>query len=113
MSYDLELGVKTENGNFVLTYVQPEYSSPTYNHGVIFRKSMGWNFTQSKEYRVDKVLDKILKGINELTYFPDKYKKYEPDNGWGSVEGALKDLLSLEQAIKDSDASLDELYVRW
>ena len=113
MSYDLELGVKTENRNFILTLVQPEYSSPTYNLGEMFRKSMGWNFKQGKEYRVDKVLDKILKGINELTYFPEKYKKYEPDNGWGSVEGALGDLLSLAQAIKDSDVALDELYVRW
>ena len=42
-----------------------------------------------------------------------KYTEYEPDNGWGSVEGALKDLSSLAQAIKNSDASLDELYVRW
>lgn len=113
MSYDLELGVKTENGNFVLTRVQPEYSSPTYNLGEMFRKSMGWDFKQGKEYRVDKVLDKIFKGINELTYFPEKYKKYEPDNGWGSVETALRDLLSLAQAIADSDVAIDELYVRW
>ena len=37
MSYDLELGVKTENGNFVLTRIQPEYANPTYNLGRIFR----------------------------------------------------------------------------
>ena len=113
MSYDLELGVKTGSGDFVLTRIQPEHSSPTYNLGEMFRKSMGWNFKQGKEYRVDKVLDKILKGINELTYFPEKYKKYEPDNGWGSVSGALEDLESLAKAIKYSDVALDELYVRW
>lgn len=113
MSYDLRLCVKTERGNFVLTYCQPEYASPTYNLGKIFRESMGWNFKQGKEYRVDKVLDQILKGINELTHFPGKYKKYEPDNGWGSVEDALKALLSLARAIEDSDIALDELYVRW
>ena len=113
MSYDLRLCVKTERGNFVLTYVQPEYASPTYNLGKIFRESMGWDFEQGKEYRVDNVINKIVKGIGELTYFPERYKKYEPDNGWGSVEGALEDLLSLARAIEDSDIALDELYVRW
>lgn len=113
MSYDLELGVKTENGNFVPTRVQPEYSSPTYNLGEMFRKSTGWDFEQGKEYRVDKVLDKVFKGIYELMHFPDEYKKYEPRNGWGSVEGAFRDLLSLAKAIEDSDVPLDELYVRW
>ena len=109
MSYDLELCVKTENGNFVLTRIQPEYANPTYNLGKMFRESTGWNFEQGKEYRVDKVLDQILKGINEPTYLPGKYKKYEPDNGWGSVEDALKALLSLARAIEDSDVSIDEL----
>ena len=45
MSYDLEILVKIENGDYICI-IEPEYSSPTYNLGTMFRKVMKWDFKQ-------------------------------------------------------------------
>ena len=37
MSYDLEILVKIENGDYICI-AEPKYSSPTYNLGTMFRK---------------------------------------------------------------------------
>ena len=39
MSYDLEILAKIENGQYI-RIAEPRYSSPTYNLGKMFRKSL-------------------------------------------------------------------------
>ena len=99
MSYDLRIGVKVEGTDIIAVIAEPERHSPTYNLGEMFRKCTGWDFNQSEWYRVSEVYPKIQRGLSELIAYPEKYRKYEPDNGWGSVESAVEALRSLKECI--------------
>ena len=35
------------------------------------------------------IVDYLYFGWKELTRYPEKYKKYNPENGWGSYEGLV------------------------
>lgn len=99
MSYDIRFGVKVQTdgilGDFWAVIGQPDYDSPTYNLREIFAKSMNWDYQQGKWYKVVDVLPKIQNGITELTLYPKKYKRLEPDNGWGTIESAIKCMRSI------------------
>lgn len=129
MSYDIRLAVEVagapvnEDGEPLYAVIgTPEYDSPTYNLGDMFRACTGWDFKQGKFYRVSEVLPLIEKGIHELRFNGRAYKKYEPDNGWGSVGSALEALESMLESIERNgpgnhwswnDIPLDCLYIAW
>lgn len=59
MSYDIRLAVRVEgapvneDGEPLYAVIgTPEYDSPTYNLGDMFRACTGWDFKQGKFYRV-------------------------------------------------------------
>lgn len=123
MSYDIRLGVKVADaGGLFAVIAEPELSSPTYNLRNMFVACMGWDYAQSKWYNVADVLPNIRHGIAELQERPDKYRKYNASNGWGTVKDALDALKSLYQCILDNSAEasrtwneipLDMMYMRW
>lgn len=115
MSYDLEVLVKVYGDGGYARIAQPEYSSPTYNLGEMFRAAMGWDFKQGVEYKCIDIMDNINNGINELKCFPYNYTKYEPENKWGTVESAIRDLESLRDCIYEAAEHIpaEYLYVRW
>lgn len=123
MSYDIRLGVKVEGLDVIAVIDEPEYSSPTYNLGKMFRACMGWNFEQGKWYNVAEVWPNIKHGIAELITHPGRYTKYNDPSGWGTVESAKEDLISLDECIKNNvgDSSWgtwqeippEHLWVRW
>lgn len=131
MSYDIRLAVRVEgalvneDGEPLYAVIgTPEYDSPTYNLGDMFRACTGWDFKQGKFYRVSEVLPLIEKGIHELRFNAKAYKKYEPDNGWGSIGGALEALESMLECIEKNgpgncwnkgwnEIPLDCLYIAW
>ena len=124
MSYDIRFAVKVADHEDLYAVIgEPEYSSPTYNIGDLFRKCMDWNFKQSEWYKVTEIIPHIERGIHELTFNKTKYKPLEPDNGWGSCESALNALKSILawltedwSGIKGSwNASipLDCIYMSW
>lgn len=121
MSYDLRLGVKVEDTDIIAVIAEPEYSSPTYNLGKMFRVCMNWDFEQGKWYRVSDVWDLIEHGISELRMYPSKYRQYDAPNGWGTVSSALNALESLSQCISElTDEGFgwnrippDKLWVCW
>lgn len=112
MSYDLEILVKIENGDYICI-IEPEYSSPTYNLGTMFRKVMKWDFKQGVVYNIDEIFENIEYGISELERFPGKYVQYEPENKWGTVNGALEVLKSLKNCILEQEIDIKYLYMRW
>ena len=112
MSYDLEILAKIENGDYICI-AEPEYSSPTYNLGTMFRKAMKWDFKQGVIYNIADVSNNIQRGISELELYPEKYVQYEPENKWGTVNGALKVLKSLKECILEQDIDIKYLYMRW
>ena len=101
MSYDLRIGVKVDGTDIIAVIAEPEDDSPTYNLGTMFRKCTGWDFKQSEWYSAATVYPMIQHGIAELIVYPEKYRKYEPDNGWGTVESAVHALESLKQCIDE------------
>ena len=124
MSYDLRFGTKvaTDDGSDLFVVIgYPEYDSPTYNLGEMFRACTGWDFKQGEWYKAEDVLPLIRHGLAGLTAYPGKYRKYEPGNGWGTVEGAAHTLRSLIEGIEEygepdgnwSAVPLKYLYVRW
>jgi hypothetical protein len=42
------------------------------------------NITTAKE-----LIDPLREGLHDLKMNPDKYKEYNPENGWGTYEGLV------------------------
>lgn len=115
MSYDLRIGVKVEGFGKIVEVRRPTYSSPTYNLGKMFLACTGWDFKQGEWYNCGEVIDKITSGITHLITDPSYYRKYEPENKWGTVENAVTVLESLRDCIYETteDVPLLYLWVRW
>lgn len=104
MSYDIRWCVETvmpdvEGDCHAVVYI-PEYDSPTYNYSKMFRACMGWNYKQGEMdedgnyhpayYPMAEVVPKLRRGLQELREHPERYRQYEPKNGWGTLPGAIK-----------------------
>lgn len=115
MSYDLRFAVKIDGTDIFAQVGTPEYDTPTYNLGEMFRVCTGWDFEQGTFYKCSDVMPLIERGIRELEENPKKYKKYNPPNGWGDLEGALRVLRSLREGIYElaENVPIEHLYVAW
>lgn len=115
MSYDIRIKVKAEGCNVYPTISAPEFDSPTYNLRDMFVACMDWNYSQRKIYKCSEVIDKINKGITELRCNRTEYEKYNPINGWGSLDNALLVLSSLRDCIYEQteEIPIECLYMCW
>ena len=125
MSYDIRISVKVQGCDKYAVIAEPERSSPTYNLGRMFRACMDWDYDQCVQdtngeyhtvyYPCDFVLEKVTRGIQELHVNRKKYMAYEPDNGWGTIDGAVRALESLRDCIleQSEDIPLNCLYMSW
>ena len=115
MSYDLRILVKVDGTNLFAVVATPEYDSPTYNLGEMFRACMDWDYAQGMLYKCSEIIGNVERGIRELRTNKQKYKKYEPSNGWGDISGALKALESLRDCIyeKAEYIPIEHLWMRW
>ena len=86
-------------------------------------KSMDWDYHQGEWYKISEVLPKIQHGITELTLHPQRYKKLEPENSWGTIGSAIECLRSVVDYFSDNwdglggswnaDVPIDCIYMRW
>ena len=54
-----------------------------------------------------EIVDMLYAGWKELSFNPDKYKKYNPENGWGTYEGLVNFVKKYHAACMDNpDAEL-------
>ena len=122
MSYNICLGVKVEGMNgYIAVIDEPEYSSPTYNLREMFVACMGWDYKQGQWYNLADVYPLIQHGLHELAVHPDQYRKYDPPNGWGSLEGARDCLESICNKVAEivsgewswNQIPLEHLWIRW
>lgn len=134
MSYDIRFCVQTvqpnKDGECFAVVHRPEYDSPTYNYFTMFRACMDWDYDETKigedgyrhscYYPVPEVLPKLHHGLKELTEHPERYRQYEPSNGWGTIDGAIKCIRSwireLEEDSWDGPTYLwpiEALWWRW
>ena len=104
MSYDirwcLETVCENKDGEHFVVYHIPNCDSPTYNYRKMFVACMDWDYHQievdddgnwhAAYYPMSEVLPKLQRGLKELTEHPERYRQYEPENKWGTLEGAVK-----------------------
>lgn len=107
MSYDIRYCVQTvmpdKDGDCFAEVHRPEYDSPTYNYSKMFRACMDWDYEQGEHYPITEVLPKLRRGLSELETHPEKYRQYEPENGWGTLGGAIDCLRSwIHELTEDS-----------
>lgn len=115
MSYDIRLAVKVDGTDIFAEIAEPEYSSPTYNLRDMFVACMDWDYSQGEYYKCEEVLQKVERGIRELSTKPNEYKKYNPPNGWGSRKTAIEALESLRKCIYEEAKyiPIEHLYMCW
>lgn len=89
MSYDIRFKVKVE-GTDKYVAVGDCDANITWNVRKIITLSTGlpWKNCENNGYCKD-VIPYIAKGLGELLSNPKKYKPYEAENGWGTVEGTI------------------------
>lgn len=89
MSYDVTLRVKVEGIDKYIV-VADNCCNITWNVRELIKQSSGWDIkNEASNGPVKEWEEKIYKGVQELKFHPEKYKKYEAPNGWGTVQGTL------------------------
>lgn len=90
MSYDISFRVKVEG---IDKYVEVGEcgANITWNVRKMIEVATGlpWINEDNNGFCKD-VIPHIQKGYAEVTKHPEKYKKYEAPNGWGTVEGVTR-----------------------
>lgn len=90
MSYDITFKVKVEG---VDRYVEVGDcdANTTWNVRKMITTSTGLPWLNCENNGLCKdVIPYIEKGAGELTKYPEKYRRYEASNGWGTVESTLR-----------------------
>lgn len=90
MSYDISFRVKVEG---VDKWIPVGYceANTTWNVREMIVKSTGLEWKNEDDNGLVKdIIPSIYKGMYELTNFPNKYKEYEAENGWGTIESTIK-----------------------
>lgn len=113
MSYDIALSVRAEvpnnYGDRHVVVRRPQYDAPTYNYRQMFVAATGWNYSQSDDgggtmyYMAEEALVYLKRGLLRLRGNPEAFRKYEPSNGWGTVEGATRCLSSWVRELTDPE----------
>lgn len=115
MSYSIGIYVKVEGCDKFAEIAYPEYSSPSYNLGRLFRSCMDWNFKSEEYYRCDYAVERLNKGIKELMYCPKENLKLNPTLSMGSVASSLDILGSVRECIlkQAENIPLECMYMKW
>lgn len=121
MSYDIGIYVKVEGEPIFAQIAEPDYSSPTYNLGKMFRACMDWDFEQGKYYPCTYVIKALEHGIKELVARPSAYDQYIPQHSdipksmLSNHADALQVLLSLRDCIIEQAEQIPVkcLFMRW
>lgn len=90
MGYDITFKAKLDGIDKYVTVGDCE-ANITYNVREIITLSTGlpWINCENNGFCKD-VIPHIKKGLEELVSHPEKYKPYEAENGWGTVEGTVR-----------------------
>lgn len=90
MSYNVSFQLKVEGVDY---YMDTNYcdANITWNVRDIIVKSTGLEWiNESNNGFVKDIIPHIKEGLEELSSNGDKYRQYEPSNGFGSVEGVIR-----------------------
>lgn len=86
MSYDVCLTIDTGGENPANV---SEYRCPTYNLDPMFRKALGFGLRDLQDRLADDIIPDLRRAIAAMQDRPTEFKQLNPENGWGTYEGAL------------------------
>lgn len=99
MSYDISFEVKVEGLEDRYVDVGECNANITYNLRDMIVNSTGLEWKNEENNGLCKdVIPHIVDGLNELIKYPQRYKKYEAKNGWGTIEGCKRFFLDIINA---------------
>lgn len=90
MSYDISYRVRVADTD---KYIESWYTDAniTWNARRIITESTGLEWENEKNNGLcTDIIPCIVKGFHELCTHPEKYREYEAENGWGTVEGTKR-----------------------
>lgn len=108
MSYSIKFKVKAEGVNEYVSVGDCD-ANITWNVRDIIIESTGllWNNCANNGY-CKHIIPFIEKGLKELQRHPERYKKYESPNGWGTVEDVkrfFEEILAAWKKFKQYESS--------
>jgi len=91
MSLDVSLYIKVDTGGNELHQVELFDANITHNLGNMANAAGLYDalWCPDESGRAGDILPALVNGYNELKNNPNKYKKLDPDNGWGTYDGLL------------------------
>lgn len=99
MSYDIDFRVKVEGLKDRYVSVGDCDANITWNLREMIIKSTGLEWKNEENNGLCKdIIPHIVDGLSELVKYPNKYKKYEAENGWGQLK-VVKDFSQLSLTI--------------
>ncbi len=126
MSYNIGIHVKVEGCDKYAQIAEPEFGSPKFSLGEMFRACMDWNYyTTAKDkngeyqacyYPCSFVIERATYGISELENNGIAYVKYS-DDSLAKVSRAIawQVLQSLRECIREQaeEIPIECLYMSW
>ena len=99
MSYRINFKIKVEGLEDRYINVGDCEANITWNLRDMIVKSTGLEWKNEENNGLCKdIIPHIIDGLAELTKHPNEYKKYEPENGWGTIEGCKSFFLKIINA---------------
>ena len=96
MSYWIHFKVKVDGVKDRYIDIANCDANITWNLREMIIKSTGLEWKNEEINGLCKdVIPHIVNGLAELTKYPEKYKKYEAENGWGTIEGCKNFFLQI------------------
>ena len=116
MSYDITFRVQEKETNEWVDLLF-DVANTTWNVTEMICKSTGleWNNEEDNGY-VKDIIPKIEKGRRELIEYPEKYRKYESPNGWGTIDGTIgffSDIIKSYEILCNDSPKLAEVAKFW
>lgn len=89
MSYDISFRVKVEDADVWLP-VGECHSNITYNMRELIHHATGLQWLNCENNGLcTYIIPCIRRGLEKLRAHPERYKKYESPNGWGTVQEVI------------------------
>ena len=106
MSYDIRLVINTGGARPAPV---TECRSPTYNLYAMFVLALGCPIRELHGKQAGDVIPLLEKATKAMRRAPAKFKKLNPENGWGSYEGALNSLCWLLEVCQEHPLATVEI----
>lgn len=108
MSYDISFKAKLEGAD-QWVYVGPEWINHTSNTAAMIKEVCGSYPSAWNGMRCSELLPVLTAGCKELRAYSQKYRQFEPENGWGTVETTLEFLDAIRKACEQYPTAVLEV----